>query len=249
MSATNLPVVGSALSTMSPARLRRVWKILFRVTVASVLVTGLIGVLHMPFAAPLLRAISPNWACPIRRGTPEQIDRGHAMGAANVRAAASTAAPARPALGFALDTTTRGDIRAWAAKNDISCASIGGNENLQKCKNVPAVAVGQPAAFGPLEEITFELRATGELVNVQTMRRGLTLDAAAMIASDLEARAAKDLGAPSQLGGEPTAAHLTRGVLSTYVAVHQFTDYRATISATNLASTGLMVREEYFSAR
>lgn len=246
MSAANLPVLGSAPSSTTS---RRVWKILFRVTVAAVLVTGLIGVLHMPFAAPLLRMISPKWACPIRRGTPEQIDRAHAMGAANIRAAASAAAPARPALGFALDTTTRGDIRAWAAKNDIACDAIGGNENLQKCTKVPAAAVGQPASFGPLEEITFELRATGELVNVQTMRRGLTPEAASTMAAEMEARAARTLGAPSQLGGEATAAHLSRGALSTYVAVHQFTDYRATITATNLASTGVMVREEYFSAR
>ncbi len=51
------------------------------------------------------------------------------------------------------------------------------------------------------------------------------------------------------LGGEPTSSHLGRAFLSSYVAVHGFRDYRATVSATNLASTGVMVREEYVSAR
>jgi len=44
-------------------------------------------------------------------------------------------------------------------------------------------------------------------------------------------------------------AKLSQGLLATYVAVHTFTDYRATVSATNLAHTGVMVREEYLSAR
>ena len=38
-------------------------------------------------------------------------------------------------------------------------------------------------------------------------------------------------------------------VLATYGAEHRFADYRATVSATNLAETGVMVREEYLSAR
>ncbi|MBS2016014.1 MAG: hypothetical protein JST00_24235 [Deltaproteobacteria bacterium] len=246
MSTTN-PTFGRLASPSAAAP--RAWRFLLRAAVGVALATTIVGLLHMPFAAPLLRAITPSWACPIRRGTPEQIDRAHAMGAANIRANARESAPARPALGFALDTTTRGDIRAWASKNGVSCAAIGGNDNLQKCTNVPAAAVGQPAAYGPLEEITFELRATGELVNVQTMRRGLTAEAAATIAGDLEARMRASLGEPTQRGGEPTAAHLSHGVLSTFVAVHQFTDYRATVTATNLAGTGTMVREEYLSAR
>ncbi len=223
-------------------------KNLARIAVAALLFTGIVGALHMPFAASLLRAISPAWACPIRRGTPEQIDRAHAMGAASIRASASEAAPARPALGFALDQTRRADIDAWAAKYGVSCAAIGGNENLRKCTKVPAEAVGQPSSMGTLEEITFELSSSDALVNVQTMRRGLSPETAAATSAALEARMASTVGAPATVGGEPTAAHLGKSVLSTYVAVHQFTDYRATVTATNLASTGVMVREEYISA-
>jgi hypothetical protein len=65
----------------------------------------------------------------------------------------------------------------------------------------------------------------------------------------LERSAAAVLGKPTSLGGEPTVAHLSRGLLSTYVATHAFTDYRATVSASNLGETGVMVREEYLSAR
>jgi hypothetical protein len=215
----------------------------------SLLLTGLIGLLHLPAAAPLLRAISPASLCPIRHGTPQQIDRGHDLGAAAIRSSASSAAPARPALGFALDGTRRGDLDAWAASHKVSCASIGGNDTLRKCTAVPAAAVGQPDELGALEEVSFELRSSGELVSVETLRRRLEPARAAEVAAALEARAARDVGAPSKVGGEATAAHLGHGPLSSYVAEHHFTDYAATISATNLAPTGVMVRERYVSTR
>ena len=239
----------SSISMPVSAPRRRWARIGARVAGGAVLLTGLAAVLHLPFAAPLLRAISPASVCPIMRGSPAQIDRAHALGAAAIRSSGASAAPARPALGFELDKTRKTDLDAWATRHRVTCSSIAGNETLQRCKDVPAAAVGQPGELGPLEEITFELRSTGELVNVQTMRRHLTPEHAAHAALELERSAAAALGAPSTVGGEATAAHLSHGLLSTYVAVHEFKDYRATITATNLAETGMMVREEYLSAR
>jgi hypothetical protein len=214
-----------------------------------VLATGLIGVLHLPFAAPLLRKIFPGAVCPVMRGTPAQIDRAHAIGAAAIRHGASSPAPTRPALGFQLNRTRKTDIDTWATRNHVSCKSIAGNDNLQRCSNVPPAAVGEADALGPLEEVTFELESSGELTNVQTLRRHLSAARAAHAVDELEHSLAAQLGAPSTFGGEPTVAHLSRALLSTYVAVHAFTDYRATISAINLTPTGMMVREEYLSAR
>jgi hypothetical protein len=211
------------------------------------LLTGLMGVLHLPFAAPLLRRIMPGSVCPIMRGTPAQIDRAHAIGAAAIRGGASAFAPTRRALGFQLDRSRKADFQAWASTHAISCAGIARNDNLQKCTNLPPAAVGEADALGPLEEVTFEFKASGELVNVQTLRRHLTPVQAALTVGQLEQVAGAALGPPSTVGGEPTVAHLSRGLLATYVAVHLFKDYRATVSATNLAPTGLMVREEYLS--
>lgn len=225
----------------------RVRRAASRVVAAALLLTGIVGVLHMPFAAPFLRSVFPS-ICPMKRGTPEQIDRAHALAVAAIQSSGTTAAPARPALGFELDKSTKADLDAWAAKHKVSCASIAGNATLQKCTAVPAAAVGQPESLGALEEVTFEFQSTGALVNVQTLRRHLSPAQAAAAVSVLEQDAASVLGAPTTVGGEPTAEHLSRGLLATYVAVHHFTDYRATVSATNLASTGMMVREEYISA-
>lgn len=213
------------------------------------LFTGVVGVLHLPAAAPLLRMLSPASVCPVVRGTPAQVDRAHTIGAAAIRSSASAPAPSRPALVFRLDETRISDLDGWAAGNAVTCKSIAGNETLQRCKAVPAAAVGEPETLGELEEVTFEFRSTGELVNVQTLRRHLTPEQAASAAESLERNAASALGVPTKSAGEPTVAHLSRGLLSTYVAVHTFEDYRATVSATNLNPTGLMVREEYLSMR
>jgi hypothetical protein len=183
------------------------------------------------------------------RGTPAQIDRAHAIGAAAIRTGATSPAPTRPALGFHLDQTRRSDLVAWASSHKVSCKAIAGNDNLQRCGNVPPAAIGEANDLGTLEEVTFEFKSSGELVNVQTLRRRLGAADAAHTAAQLEHAAAAALGPPSTVGGQPTAAHLSRGLLSTFVAIHVFTDYRATISATNLPPTGTMVREEYLSLR
>lgn len=232
-----------------PARRRRWFRVSAIAAGSLAGLTALIGVLHLPFAAPLLRTIMPGSVCPIMRGTPAQVDRAHAIGATAIRSAATSPAPARMALGFELDRTTKVDLVRWAEQHDISCAAIAGNEMLQRCESVPAAALGEPAELGALEEATFEFKSTGELVNVQTMRRRLAFVEGARAAAELERRVSAAVGAPSSLGGEATAAHLSRGQLSTFVAVHRFTDYRATVSATNLAPTGVMVREEYLSVR
>lgn len=206
------------------------------------------GAAHLPFAAPLVRRFLPGSICPVTRGTPAQIDRATAIAAAAIRREASPAdAPERLALGFALDVTTVADVDAWAARHGITCTNIAGNATLRRCRDVPAEAVGHPASFGRLEEVTFEFRATGALVIVATTRRGLTPERAATISASIAATHRDHLGAPSKEAGEPRAEYLGRSVLATYVAEHAFANYRATVAATNLARTGVMVREQYLA--
>lgn len=240
--------LGSDAREPSPGR-SRLSRFLVLGVGSGLLLTAVVGVLHLHFAAPLLRRISPASLCPITRGSPEQIDRAHAVGAAAIRAMATTTAPSRPALGFTLDKTTRADVDAWASRHGVSCESIGGNANLRRCADVPSVAVGEASSYGPIEEVSFELRGAGELVSVETMRRHLSPSAAAKLAAVLERSAASTLGAPSTTAGEAAESHLARGFLSSYVAEHTFTDYRATVTATNLGDTGVMVREQYLSVR
>ena len=93
----------------------------------------------------------------------------------------------------------------------------------------------------------FELSSGGTLVNVQTLRRGLAPSRAAEVAGLLEGETVRALGAPTSTSGAATEAHLRSGLLHSYVAEHVFTDYRATIVATDLGKSGVMVREQYLS--
>ena len=244
-----MSTTSTAASLPIPKLSSRALRFALRAAVVGIVLTAAIGALHMPFARPLLRKLTGGLVCPIQRGTPEQIDRGHALGAAAIRLSATRAAPARPALGFALDRTTQPELGAWAKAHDVSCSVIAGNATLQRCTDVPAMALGEPESLGPLEEATFEFKKSGELVNVQTMRRHLTAADAARVVGSLEDASDAVVGAPTKRAGVPTAAHLGRSFMSTFVAEHTYTDYRATISATNLAQTGIMVREEYLSVR
>ncbi len=231
----------------SPSRLGRLGRVLVGMGTAAFLFTALVGVLHMPFAKALLRRLSPASLCPVTHGSSAQIDRAHAIGAAAIRASASQPAPSRPALGFTLDKTTRAELDAWAKLHGLSCGNINGNPTLRRCNDVPAGAIGEPSSDGPLEEVAFELRGTGELVSVETLRRGIDPARAADVVGALERSAASTLGPPTKSAGEATTAHLAHGALASYEAEHAFLDYRATISATNMGKSGVMVREQYLS--
>ena len=79
--------------------------------------TGLIGVLHMPFGKSLLMRLG---GCPIVRMSPEQLEQAQNAGMANATVNATAVAPVRPALGFVLEKTTPDDVHAWIASKGIT---------------------------------------------------------------------------------------------------------------------------------
>src|SRR4029079_2661192 len=121
-----------------------------RVGGAALCGTSLVCLLHLPAPRPLLAWLG---ACPVR-ATPIATERARAR--ALVRLRGTVAAPARPALGFTLDTTTLADVRVWAAGHRLACAASL-QDTLLKCDGVPAAAI--PGAKGPGDEGAFALRA------------------------------------------------------------------------------------------
>src|SRR5262245_34608618 len=101
--------------------------------------TILVGLLHLPAARPLLMRLG---ACPVR-ATAQQTERARRGAMDKLRGAHP--APARPALGFALDTTTLADVQAWGRGHRVRCvASM--QDTLVKCDSVPAAAVASGAS-------------------------------------------------------------------------------------------------------
>ncbi|WP_394831143.1 hypothetical protein LVJ94_31990 [Pendulispora rubella] len=202
-----------------------------------------IGALHMPFARPLLAKLGVG--CPVTKATPRAIDAARAIPAAMYLG--KPGAPARPAAGFELEKTTLADLAAWAKRHRISCDALHGNETLRACKDVDAMALGEPAAFAPAEEVTFEFRASGTLAVVTVLRRKLPVAEANAMVADVSRRLREALGTPSKSAGENTAVHFGKGPLQAFQEEYEFGDYAATLTETRIGDLGMLVREQYFS--
>ena len=142
---------------------------------------------------------------------------------------------------------TLADMEAWAKQGGIDCENLNGNATLRTCKNVDAVALGEPETFSPAEEVDFEFRATETLAVLTVLRRKLPVTQANSMVAEVSKKLRAALGAPSKQGGENTAEHFAKGPLQAYQEEYEFGDYVATLTETRLGDTGVLVREHYFS--
>jgi hypothetical protein len=213
---------------------RKAWRWAAGVAGAAGLATALIGLLHTPWARPLLQRVG---GCPAAR-SPAAIE------AAQVRAfrvlRGTGRAPARPSLGFALGTATRAEVLAWARGHGLACES-GRDGALLRCAGVPGQAVGEPGE-GPLDDLSFGFRlADARLVNVTALRVGLDPATAAERLEAAAARLRAALGPPARLAIAPGAAG------PSYLQ-YRYADYLADVTALSIPSQGHAVREHYMSA-
>jgi hypothetical protein len=212
-------------------------KHLLRVAGALAAVIGAVGVLHMPFAHTLLMRAG---GCPVGRASLAEIEP--ARNAAILAARGTSPAPARPALGFELDRTTRANVVAWAERFHVSCDNA--REGLVRCKDVPASALGLPDRDGPVGELHLGFDTRGNLVDVSTMRTHLAIGRVRDIASKLDT----EVGGPDQQSGDfdPTALAAS-GAASLSSARYRYRDYFADVIAMRFATDGLVLREHFAS--
>jgi hypothetical protein len=82
---------------------------------------------------------------------------------------------------------------------------------------------------------------------VSVLRRGLSVQQANAMTAAASTRLHQTLGAPHKTAGENSSAHFAKGPLQAYQEEYAFGDYGATLTETRLGSTGLLLREHYFS--
>jgi hypothetical protein len=213
---------------------------IYTVCVLTVL-TAIAGLLHTKAGRPLLA----RWGlgCPMR-ASPEAIEAARINSARTLRG--SEVAALRPALGFALDTMTLKDVKAWAVRNHLSCEDK--RVGFLQCDEVPLAALGgQGPAIGQLQ---FGFSPASErLVNITAWRSGLSGEVAAAQLNTVATRMREQLGVPTREAGARSAAHLAAGAMHTAIISYRFKDYIADVSATNIPGRGLTLREHYMSAR
>jgi hypothetical protein len=207
-------------------------------------VTAGIGVLHMPFARSLLLRVG---GCPMAgaRMTPKEME--HARHIALTDERGPVAAPARPTVGFALDTTSLAEVHAWADHAKVRCEDK--HPGLVICTEVQPASVGLPGTEGVIDELALGFNERNLLVNETTTRAHLTPQGAERAAhSIVEALSAKLGPAAKSVGGFDAARLSGPGASSISTVTYHYADYVADVTAMNSPHSGLLLREHYMSA-
>lgn len=200
--------------------------------------TAIAGAMHIPSVQHAMGWVDASGepVCPFGHG---------AAGPRAPRVVDTSLPPAgsRPALGFALDTTTRADLDVWAADHGVTCTAKPRDPNVVSCAAVPAAALGSN-----LDATTawFEFGAAGTLASIKTTRRA---DTSAPVTSEYRATTAvvsAHAGTPTRVD-DAHLAILDRGAFHQAVAEYKFRDYRAVIRATNMGD-GFLLTEQYASS-
>ena len=236
-------MIDCAPDTTSNTWKRRALRAAVSVLGSLLLLTAFVGFLHTKAGRPLMARIF-GARCPMMTATPEAVDNARRMAVAGERGA--TDAPTRPAFGFRLDSTTAHDVRSWAKSNHLRCEEA--HSWLIQCADVAPEVLGRPAIEGRVEELSFGFRSDGRLVNVSTLRRRLTPAQGTRVAQDIASVLYAELGR-SPAGPAPIAqGNLSDASLSSLRVSLRYRDYFADVTAMNLPTTGVAVREQYLSA-
>jgi hypothetical protein len=203
---------------------------------------GAVGWMHTPQGVAVLRAA--GLPCPVSRATASDVMTVRELGLARIRS--DEAAPQRPALRFALETTTREQASAWAAAHRLACEPVDKGLHYLRCRGVDARALG--VAGPPVSEMWLAFRPNGGLLSVDVYWRGLDDAGEATAWADAAHRLRAALGAPSRATGDASPAVLHASALQTARIEYRYRDYAATLTAANLPYGGLAVREQYLSA-
>ena len=215
---------------------------------ACALVVGLVGFSQTSAGRPLLGAVTrmAHGGCPFgydKPMSPAERERASSHFAASHRG--EHPAASRPALGFALDRTTRPEVVARLAKHGIACASDKGVSDLT-CNNVPAQALDGSYVQAPARTLWFTFGTKQQLLSIVAVSRDA--EAAPVSSAFVAARDTLDrnAGSVSQTHGNADPQALSAGVLHQASAEFRFSDYYALTRITNLGK-GFMLTEEYRS--
>jgi hypothetical protein len=214
--------------------------------------TALVGFAHTRPGRPLLAVIGPvlgmhgGGKCPLgydTAATPAAREMARRRFAATH--AGSAVAHERPALGFALDETTRGDVLAWASEHHVKCVARKSGPDLD-CADVPAAALPDHEDGVPLHSLWLTFGVGDRLIAAVGIRR----DPSDSAIGDAFAKVTRDVallaGPATTTSGDPTS--LAAGQLYQAMAEYRFQNYFAVARATNMGDKdGYVLTEEYRS--
>jgi hypothetical protein len=218
---------------------------------AGVLFTGVVGFAHTAPGRPLLGVIGPllgmsgGGRCPLGydvKATPAQRQAQRRQFATTHPG--STKARERPAMGFVLDETTRGDVAAWATQHGVTCVVPKSGPDL-RCENVPRASLPDHEQGIALHSLWFTFGAGDTLIAAVGIRNDKSELVIGQAFSRVTHTVEEAAGPATKADGDPSA--LASGTLYQASAEYRFQDYFVVARATNMGSQGFMLSEEYRS--
>lgn len=202
---------------------------------------ALIGLAHTQAGRPLLALLRGAPGCPLDPAaqTPAAIEARRTAGLVAQRG--ERREHSRPALGFELGRTHRSEVLARVQAQGLRCDSRWNGAAL-RCMPAPG-AVGRAGAPS-IEDLHLQFDPTGTLVAVDVLRARSTREQALQRLSTLEAELGKNVGPATAEQGDRSARYL-RTPLHRAALEYHYQGYVAEVSATNLGSRGVRIREQY----
>ncbi|MEP6654697.1 MAG: hypothetical protein ABJA82_15145 [Myxococcales bacterium] len=218
-----------------------------------VFLVGLIALAHTPAGRPLLGALARGFrggACPLgydRAATPLAREQARQRFAATHRGLER--AEGRPALGFALDQTSRADVVALMAAHGISCRPSTAIADLI-CEQVPDATLAAKSSTtddqSRKRDLWFTFGASEKLIAVTALSRDVTAQQATAAFVHATGVVTRRAGPALKAAGQPRPEVLAAGTLAQLSSEFAFADYYATTRVTNMGKDYLLT-EEYRS--
>lgn len=210
---------------------------------------GLIGFAHTPAGRPLLGLLTGathGGGCPLgydRAATPRSREDARATFAAMHRG--RDRALARPALGFELDHTRRGEIESRMAAHGIVCASSAKVADLV-CADVPGSLLDDGASVSGKRNLWLNFGTRSQLISVVALSRAAGAVPASTAFQQVTGMVTRRAGSPRSATGQADASYLAAGALRQAAVEFAFADYYASARITNMGRD-YMLTEEYRS--
>ncbi|MFO0660767.1 MAG: hypothetical protein U0165_13185 [Polyangiaceae bacterium] len=208
----------------------------------SLLATGLIGFAHTPAGRSWLKYLpGASVACPvpaeIRNLTAEQRDANHRRAVQALKG--DSPARSRPGLMLSLGAS-RDELSAWSARVHAQCADQASGLEV-RCTGLDDVE--RAGAAVRTDAVVFRFDRDGHLVSILSMQSTSSPDAAALHVRESSDSLASEAGPSTQRFGDADPEFLAAGALRQARAEFKFSDYHASVAATNMGRDRYVISE------
>ncbi len=212
------------------------------------LLLGAVGFAHTATGRPIIAGITrmAHGGCPFgydKAMSPAQRERAREHFAASHRG--EQRALNRPALGFALDQTTRQQVVASMTAHGVHCTPGLGMSDLT-CTQVPSAALPGAPVAAPARSVWFTFGVKGQLLSVIAVSRAARPETISHAFLNTQRVLDDQAGRVTAMQGEADSQSLCKGLLREASAEFRFSNYYALERAANMGN-GFVFTEEYRS--